>query len=442
MTRLILVFIILLPLFSFSQETSIFEYTDYRGDTIKMLTILDPTICDCVKKQYRNKDQKNICDKKFDYDFMSEEDQKDFDARSEICRNPSICDCALADMKDRGLVKSCDNEYRKSWHSDEERADYLVQMKECTESDLSYPKLIAKANKELSICDCINLNGYDYKQQQKCNKKFFNDDELTEKEIEANNTLLQECITNNQFSIDPTLCECLQFSETDDEFKKACAYKFNTSEMTPEELVDFEKANELCNDLNFYRRLNTLVDSIKEIEGDSLDDSFDETTGGLRDINMFDHLGEESPFGNGWAESFENAMAEAMEEVAVEDVSGNLYAKKADYGNLERNMLRLVGREARTQICDCHQLKENQTYLINKCPKYFRIDLLSAKELSQLQKMQAACPDTKVVKNICDCIEISEYDKTDAEKAKCKELLKPLSTMELIQYMNKEKQCK
>ncbi|MFT7614634.1 MAG: hypothetical protein ACI9J3_003617 [Parvicellaceae bacterium] len=440
MTRLILVLIILIPFFSFGQETSYFEYTDYRGDTIKLLTINDPTICDCVKKEYRNDDQKNICDKKYDYDFMSEEEQNEFNAHAQICRNPSLCDCAFADMKDRGLVKSCDNEYRRSWHSEIQRAEYLKEMKACTESDLSYPKLIAKANKELNICDCINIGSYAYKQQQECNEKFFDEENLTEKEIETNNILLQECITNNQFSIDPTLCECLEFSKSDDEFKKACAFKFNTNEMTPEELVDFEKANELCADLTFYRRLNVLVDSIQEIEGDSLNDDFEESSNLMHDFDQLLDGSMESPFGRSYENEWAESLTDAIEDMAVEEYTPD-NAQKGDYGNLENDMNRIVNREARITICSCHQLKENQTHFIARCPNYFRIDLLSDAELSQLQKMQDKCPDTKVVKTICDCIEINEYDKTDSEKEKCKELLKPLSTMELIHYMNKEKTC-
>ena len=58
--------------------------------------------------------------------------------------------------------------------------------------------------------------------------------------------------------IDPTLCECKLFSETDAEFKVACAEKYDTSEMASVELIDYYLALELCNELELYTALNKI----------------------------------------------------------------------------------------------------------------------------------------------------------------------------------------
>ena len=118
-------------------------------------------------------------------------------------------------------------------------------MKECEEGDGSYAALIEQSKYEIEICDCINLGYDDYILRQECDEKFFDTEELSEEEIEANDKLIVECIENNEFSIDPTLCECADFSETDEEFKKACDSKFDKKKMKPGELVDYEKAIDL-----------------------------------------------------------------------------------------------------------------------------------------------------------------------------------------------------
>ncbi|MBL4703375.1 MAG: hypothetical protein JKY54_02580 [Flavobacteriales bacterium] len=442
MNRLLFLALFLISISLSAQETSYYEYVNYRGDTSQLLTIHDPTICDCIKKDRHNDDQMEICDKKYDYDFMSEEEQQEFDIYVEICRNPSICDCALADMTDRGLIKSCDRKYRKSWHSDQERKAYLVDMRACTEADLSYAKLFAEANKELDICDCINIPEYDYMLRGDCDEKFFNEEEFDKEQVDANNLSLQACIANNEFSIDPTLCECAEFSATDEEFKKACAQKYNTDEMDPNDLVDYEKAVDLCKDLSFYKRLNVLVDSIHELERDSLsEESLENEFEGLRDLNDLFNGEWDSGNGRNGLGNFEEEMEFDLMDALMDYEEPAREVKESRIGHLEDDMKILLRNEATVEICNCHQLKEHQTWNINRCAEYYRLDLLSEKELETLRKMQSKCPENPVVKTICDCIEIADFDKSDEEKEKCKTLLKPLSTSELIGYMNGSKTC-
>lgn len=434
MIRYILLPVIFLSLTTFGQDdTYIYYHIGYRGDTTELLTVKDPSVCDCIKKDYRNEDQKTICDKKYDYDFMTEDEQHEFDVRRTICNSPTICDCALADMKDRGLVKQCDREYRQRWLSDERRQEILNEMKECTEEDLSYPVLIADKKEELEICDCINLGYDEYKLKRECDEKFFDEEELEEDQIDANSQLLQECIENNQFSINPTLCECAEFADSDAEFKAACDNKYNKKKMSPKELEDFEKALDLCTELRFYERLNTLVDSAELAELDTLA-KFESTFG-----EDFPPPPPPPPMGGG-LQDLERAMEEAMAEMMIEtDITS--YSDQPNFGHLEEEMKSSILSTARFTICECYQLKEHEHWLIEACPEYFRLDLLSDSDLVTLKEIRKKCAPTPKVESICDCLEIPDYDKSEEEKEKCKTLLAPLSPVELIKYMNKEKTC-
>ncbi len=414
---------------SAQEETYMYEYIDYRGDTVELITITDPTVCDCIKKDYRNEDQQAICDKKFDYDFMTEEEQNEFDVRAQICRNPSVCDCALADMNDRGLVKQCDKEYRQNWHSDSRKEEILKEMRDCEETDLSYHRLIKTVGAELEICDCINIGQSEYKKRRECDEKFFDTEELSEEEIEQNNTALQKCIENNEFSIDPTLCECADFAATDEQFKKACEKKFDTSSMTPKQVKDYDEALALCKDLRFYERLNQINDSLALLEADS-------SQVATEVISDFEAM-------------MEDAMAEMefeMQESIYEAIEGGSWNSafqkpKVEYGKLKEGVQNKIYSTARYTVCQCSQVKEHRKYLIQECPEYFRLDALSTSELSTLREMSSKCDAPKAVETICDCLEIPEGDKTDAEKARCEEWLAPLTPQELIKYMNGSTTC-
>jgi len=400
MIRSVLSFLFLFASIVSAQEPSQYSYINYRGDTIRLLTLEDPTVCDCIKKDNRNLDQKRICNRKYDYDFMTPQQQHDFDARKSICNDPSICDCGLANLENKGLIESCDRKFDLTGYSKREKVELLEMMEQCTENDLSYPKLIAEAEKEVRICDCINLGEDNYELKKECNEKFFDEVKLTKEKITENNKLLQECVENQLFSINPTICECQLFSKTDADFKQACSEKFDTTKMTRTELFDFKKAMELCVVLEFYRILNELQDST-ELSSTELQ------TG----------------------------------KVLIQPIRPFKQAKASLIRKYSSEVQRKIDQTALMDICDCIHLDSGQVNKMKNCIHYFRLGLLSEEELASLQTIKKNCPKRPAIITICACINATDKNKSHEDDAKCKQLLDTLSTSELIKYINGEKSC-
>jgi len=407
MIRSILPLLFLFTTTASAQISSTFNYINYRGDTIRLSTIEDPTVCDCIKKDNRNLDQKRICNRKYDYDYMTPQQQHDFDARKFICNDPSICDCALAKLDNKGLIESCDRKFDLTRYSKSEKLELLEIMEKCTENDLSYPKLIADSEKEIRICDCINLGEGNYELKKVCNERFFNETSLTKEEVAENNKLLQKCVENQLFSINPTLCECQLFSKIDEDFKQACSEKFDTSKMNRSELVDFKNAMELCIVLQFYRNLNELHDSTEL--GDLFSTSPNSQLTAFNTNNRIE-----------W-------RSEQPKALLIRKYSAEVQQK--------------IDKTALLDICDCVHLDSGQVRQMNKCIAYFKLDLLSEKEMASLQTIKKNCPAQPEIMTICTCITMDDKNKSQEDRAKCKQLLDTLSTSELIKYINGEKSC-
>jgi hypothetical protein len=407
MIRSILPFLFLFTTTVSAQKSSTYNYVNYRGDTIRLSTIEDPTVCDCIKKDNRNLDQKRICNRKYDYDYMTPEQQHDFDARRTICNDPKVCDCALANLDNKGLIESCDRKFDLTRYSKIEKLELLDIMAKCSESDLSYTQLIADSEKEVRICDCINLGEGSYDLKKECNERFFNEVSLTKEELAENNKLLQECVENQMFSINPTLCECQLFAKTDEDFKQACSEKFDTTKMNRPELSDFRNAMELCPVLEFYRNLNKLHDSTE-----LSDIVATHPNSQLTVFNTKNHL------------EFRSEQPKAL---LIRKYSTDVQQK--------------IDKTALMNICDCIHLDSAQVIQMNKCIAYFKLDLLSVEEMTSLQTIKKSCPTRPETMTICTCINTDNKNKNQEDKTKCKQLLDTLSTSELIKYINGEKSC-
>ncbi len=248
--RYLFIFILFILTCKLGAQERYYNYVDYDGDTTKLLVIESPTICDCVHKDWRNKDQKAICDRIYDYDFMSDEEKKAYDKKAKICRYPSVCDCARADMKDKGLVKKCDDLYFSEYMSESRLQEIKEEMAACDE-------IVDTTKDELDICDCININN-DYKLKRKCDEEFFNEDFSEEKreEIEAS---IQKCVEESSYELKVSICDCAQFS-TDPEFIKICMEQYDTTQMDSVELAAFKLDIIRCNE---DLLLNSFIDSLQ-----------------------------------------------------------------------------------------------------------------------------------------------------------------------------------
>ncbi|MBT6514403.1 MAG: hypothetical protein HOK65_06505 [Crocinitomicaceae bacterium] len=407
MTQNFLCFLLLISTITNSQETT-YYHINYKGDSVKLLTISNPTVCDCIKKDYRNIDQKKICAKKFDYDFMTEKDQRDFDAKKEICKNPSVCDCAKANLFNTGLIKACDNKYRLKWVTVSEKKALLSRMHECTDDDLSYPKLIAKSMHQTEICDCINLSDKNYDLKKKCQSLFFDENTKTLEEIETNTALLQKCIEDKNFSIDPTICECKKYAKNDNDFYDACSEKFDTISMSVSELQDYRAATILCSELEFYRHLNTLIDSLNSNPTLTKKSTNEQQLMDPEKVERFDET-------NNWIE---------LNEIKY-----------------EQRVRQLILNTAKFQICDCIHLTNPSESRIEACVNYFKLNILSLKDLSTLKNIAQHCSNQVEIETVCDCVSAKENTLSPIDKENCKKLIAPLSTSDLIKFMNGEKKC-
>ena len=408
MIQNVLCLLLLINAVTYSQETTYYYHINYKGDTVKLRTIGNPSVCDCIKLEYRNIDQKKICAKKFDYDFMSEKDQRDFDAQKEICNNPSICDCAKADLNNTGLIKACDNKFGLKWITASEKKELLARMHECTDDDLSYPKLIAKSMQQTEICDCINLSDKNYDLKKKCERLFFDENTKTLEELETNTALLQKCIEDKNFSIDPTICECKKYAKNDNDFYIACSEKFDTISMSVRELRDYKAATILCSELDFYRHLNTLI---KELHSNPTLNNKSTNEQQVMDPLQVERFDEK----DNWIES--NTI------------------------NYEQRVRQLILNTAKIQICDCIHLTNPSESRIEACVNYFKLNILSLKDLSTLKNIARHCSNQIEIETICDCVSAKENTLSAIDKESCRKLIAPLSTSDLIKFMNGEKKC-
>ncbi len=223
-----------LILFQFIAQVDYYDYVNYKGDTIRLEVIQEPTICDCNDIDWRNKEQKKICNLTYDYDFMSEEEQQAYDKQLYICKYPSICDCANADQKDKGLLKACNRLYNYKHISSEQLKKNLEELKKC-------PK---KKDSNFSICDCINVD--DYRLKKKCNDTFFNDSLISEADRKKNLAQLKKCVEKQSYELEVTTCDCALYGDTDKEYKAICDEKLNEKKKNKRELTQYLYDLKIC----------------------------------------------------------------------------------------------------------------------------------------------------------------------------------------------------
>lgn len=223
---LTLLFFFICSLFTYGQD-DYYNYINYKGDTIKLEIIKEPSICDCFNSDWRNKEQKKICNLVYDYDFMTEEEQKEYNKQRSICKSPSICDCAHADKKDKGLLKTCNQNYNYKGISEKQLKQNIDELKKCSE----------KPQKEISICDCINVNNYLLK--KKCNKLFFNDSLVSESQRQRNLDDMKKCIEDKSYELEVTTCDCAIYGDSDEEFKTICDEKLEEKKKNKRELLQY-----------------------------------------------------------------------------------------------------------------------------------------------------------------------------------------------------------
>ncbi|MFN3917540.1 MAG: hypothetical protein ACK4K0_07335 [Flavobacteriales bacterium] len=227
-----LIFFLLLSTVGNSQKH--YEYIQGK-DTLKLLTLESPLVCDCENFDYRNKEQQRICERLYDTGMMSADELKKYREEARICNNPTICDCANADMNNRGLIKSCYRRYSRGNKTEKQWDDLLKEFENC-KTQKNYTL------ENLTICDCYNIGRFDYKRTELCQDKFWSDSSKTDIYTQE----MIKCINQNKTTIDPSLCDCARFEKSDIVYKKVCEKKFQPSKLKGEELKKHLTDKQLC----------------------------------------------------------------------------------------------------------------------------------------------------------------------------------------------------
>lgn len=211
-----------------------YNYVDYKGDTTQLEVIENPTVCDCENIDWRNKEQEKVCNLTYDYDFMTEEEKKEYDKNRSICLYPTICDCANANKKNKGLLKVCNQNFNYASISEKQLQRNIENLKKCP-----------KAKKEeLSICDCINVE--DYQLKKKCNETFFNDSLVPEEQRKENMLSMKKCIEEKKYDLNVSTCDCAKYEEKDEEYKKICDDKIEKLKSNKRELTEYLYDLKIC----------------------------------------------------------------------------------------------------------------------------------------------------------------------------------------------------
>ena len=198
---------------SYFSQDYYYDHINFRGDTTKLPVYKNPSVCDCHHAIWNNKEQKKICALTYDYDFMSEEEQENYDSKLETCKYPSICDCANLSNKNKGLIKSCDENFNYKGISEQSLKENIKLLAKCPKD---------KKEEKFSICDCLNVS--ENAIRIKCDETFFGDS-INETQRTVNQNLLIDCIKNKEYEMEITTCDCALFSKTDAEYKKLCDKK-------------------------------------------------------------------------------------------------------------------------------------------------------------------------------------------------------------------------
>lgn len=350
---ILLIFIGLLSGICALAQSSYYNHIDYYGDTVKLLTISSPTICDCIKKDYRNKDQKRICDRSYDYDFMSEEEREAYNKQVRICRNPSICDCVNADMSDKGLLKQCDENFNYKGISTKRLQEIEDDIKKCREE---------KDIEELQVCDCINIRE-DYIQEQ-CDEKYFHED-LSDHEKQKIALQMKQCVEDTAYRVHVNICDCALESQDDDEIKKACNDKYNTSKMDSTALTEY------LIEINYCRNNQVIEDYITTLNLPE-DSSFTSICNCM-------HLSEDE------IEEKENCLRQW-------DLSKMKESEVKAFRGIATSCNELSNTNELT-ICLCmfEVYSLNDDVLLKKCERY--LETISEKEMKEFFKNGMNCDD-------------------------------------------------
>jgi hypothetical protein len=233
MKKLVLIYSLLILTLSINSQST-FNYIDYKGDTTALEVNETPTVCDCENIDWRNNEQKKVCNLTYDYDFMSEEEQKEYDKQQQICQHPSICDCANVSKKNKGLLKTCNRLYNYKSISQEKLEKNIKRLQKCPENK----------KEEIKICDCINVDNYKLKKE--CNKLFFNDSLVSEEQRKTNLDAMKKCIEKQDYELNVSTCDCAKYGENDKEFKKICDKKIEKLKANKRELTEYLYDMEVC----------------------------------------------------------------------------------------------------------------------------------------------------------------------------------------------------
>lgn len=211
-----------------------YSHIEYNGDTVKLEVIENPTVCDCENIDWRNKEQKKVCNLTFDYDFMSKTEKEEYDKLQDICDYPSICDCANVTNKNKGLLKACNRTYNYNSISETQLKNNIKKLKNC-------PKI---KSKKLNICDCINIENFEKKKE--CNEAFFDDSLVSLDQRIENLESMKKCIENKEYNLDVTTCDCARYAEKDSEYKRICDEKVKKLSKNKRALTEYFYSLKKC----------------------------------------------------------------------------------------------------------------------------------------------------------------------------------------------------
>ena len=178
--------------------------------------------------------------------------------------------------------------------------------------------------------------------------------------------------------------------------------------MSIKELRDYRAAIKLCVELEFYRHLNVLIDASDNKPIHTKESSNDQV---LIDPKMIE-----------WTDEADDWTA---------------WHKM----NYEESVRKLILSVAEIQICDCINLNNPSQSRIEECVNYFKLNILSTEDLSTLKNIAQHCSNQVKIETVCDCVKAKENTLSPIDKENCKKLIAPLSTSDLIKFMNGEKKC-
>ncbi len=197
-----------------------------------------PSICDCAKYAKTDPQLLSRCEQKFDYNSMTNYERLGVEGMIKACNDPEICDCANLGVNDSIISRACAEKYNEDSLDEDEYADYLETKKSCIKYSNKPPLK--------TICDCLEPHDKDDIEFSKC-KGIWNISNLSSEERQKFVSEITGCIDHKD---DPdytlSLCDCLNTSDDDLEFKERCIKKFDLNAMTDEQITIYKAEIKDC----------------------------------------------------------------------------------------------------------------------------------------------------------------------------------------------------